>query len=204
MRRVFCFLTLVTCGDAFITRLNPRWPAHLPRVVLNAQPSEVSPGATITASWSGVSVPTSNDQIYLLPLGDAAHGPFVLGTYPTPVTGDGAMPIALPTTLAPGAYELRLYTTDPDRAPSLKQVARCEPFWIRDGPTFKGTLEWNHIFRLSVAGLSPGTYHVQATEGLNPPDWQVVGDLTVNAPEPTYFNDAFHNSRGGRFYRISK
>jgi hypothetical protein len=195
----------VTCGDAFVAKLANDGPTVEPAISLNVAPLEALPGGTVTATWAGIPNPTTDDQIYLLKLGGAGHGPFILGTFSTTGTAAGSVSVTLPSTLGPGAYELRLYTLDEDRAPLLKPVAGSEPVSILDMPaTVVSALEPGNVLHLRVSGLAEGTYHVEATERIEAPDWHVIGSLTPSASGKTDFTDPISTVRSGRFYRISK
>jgi len=68
------------------------------------------PGATITASWTGIAAPTARDWIGIFVPG-APNTPSLAWRYTTG-TASGSVPFAIPATLAPGTYELRLFSND--------------------------------------------------------------------------------------------
>ncbi|MFO1500459.1 MAG: hypothetical protein U1G07_19105, partial [Verrucomicrobiota bacterium] len=142
--------------------------------------------------------------IYLLKLGDPAHSFTVLETYRTTGADVGTVAVRLPSTLAPGAYEFRLFTVDPDRAPLLKEIARSEPLSITDTPGLVATVEGGQLLRLAAAGLPPRSYRVEATEQLDRPDWQVIGSLSVGGAGSSAFHEAIRPTRPTRFYRLSE
>jgi len=80
---------------------------------LGASPSSVMPGATITASWAAIGVPSASDWIGIYVPG-APHGPNQpsLAWRYTTGTASGSVPVTIPATLAPGTYELRLFSNN--------------------------------------------------------------------------------------------
>ncbi len=79
-----------------------------PGAGLNANPASLAPGGTLTANWSGVCAPTSGDWIGFFAPG-AANSAYVAWRYTTG-TASGSAPLTFPATLAPGTYELRLFS----------------------------------------------------------------------------------------------
>src|SRR5262249_1513851 len=81
---------------------------------LSASPSSVTTGqgvsATVTATWSSISAPTSTDWIALYPVG-AADNAFISYRYTTG-TASGDAPFTVPSTVAAGTYELRLFSNN--------------------------------------------------------------------------------------------
>jgi subtilisin family serine protease len=80
----------------------------LPPVSLATSPSTVIPGATVTASWTGIAAPSAIDWIGLFVPG-APNTPSLAWRYTTG-TASGSVPLTLPATLAPGTYELRVFS----------------------------------------------------------------------------------------------
>jgi len=80
----------------------------LPPATLAASPSTVMPGATITASWTGIAAPTTADWIGIYVPG-APNQPSLAWRYTTGAAS-GSVPFTIPATLAPGTYELRLFS----------------------------------------------------------------------------------------------
>jgi hypothetical protein len=74
---------------------------------VSVTPSPVAPGGTITVTWAGIATPTATDWIALVPI-NAAEQTYVAWTN---LNGhaSGSMPYALPSAIAAGTYELRLY-----------------------------------------------------------------------------------------------
>jgi subtilisin family serine protease len=74
---------------------------------LGASPTSVTAGGSVTVNWSGVCAPTSRDWIGLFAPG-ASNTSYLAWRYTTG-TSSGSLPLTIPATLAPGAYELRLF-----------------------------------------------------------------------------------------------
>jgi hypothetical protein len=86
-------------------------------VILSATPSTIAAGGIVTAAWSQIESPTPVDWIglYAPSADDTAFLAWVYaGCAQTPgaAKATGACPLSLPGALAPGSYELRLYTSD--------------------------------------------------------------------------------------------
>src|SRR6185369_9579440 len=105
--------TFQTCGNAFVTCVTADGLGITPAVSLTVSP-EVLGGGSVTAVWSGIPSPTTDDMIQLFRLGDSGHGPFVLTNYHTTGVAAGTLPLPLPPTLPSGSYDFRLLGTDPD------------------------------------------------------------------------------------------
>jgi Calx-beta domain/Right handed beta helix region len=84
---------------------------------LAVSPNSIAPGGTVTATWSGIASPTATDWIGLYQPG-AAGAAYIDWIYvscsQTAMTprASGSCPFVLPSNLAPGPYELRLYAAD--------------------------------------------------------------------------------------------
>ena len=65
---------------------------------------------TVTATWSGIAAPTSTDWIGLYPTGASDQYTSRISWRYTTGTASGSVPYTIPATLAPGTYELRLFT----------------------------------------------------------------------------------------------
>jgi len=77
---------------------------------LSVSPTSVSAGGFVTAPWSGICAPTGADWIGLYRPG-APDSPSLAWRYTTG-TASGSVPFTIPATLAPGTYELRLFSND--------------------------------------------------------------------------------------------
>jgi hypothetical protein len=73
-------------------------------------PSPVAPGANVTVTWAGMPAPTTKDWLALVPL-NAPDASYVARVYLSGRTDD-SMPLVLPSTLAPGQYEARIFGND--------------------------------------------------------------------------------------------
>ena len=84
---------------------------------LTASPTSIAPGGTLTATWNGITSPTSTDWIGLYQPG-AANTAYIDWIYvscsktPGSPRASGSCPFAVPASLAPGTYVLRLLASD--------------------------------------------------------------------------------------------
>jgi len=76
-------------------------------VTLDVSPTSVPQGGILTATWSGISPPSSSDWIGLYASG-APNSPVTTYRYTTG-TASGNVPFTIPSNLAPGTYQLRLF-----------------------------------------------------------------------------------------------
>jgi hypothetical protein len=84
-----------------------------PAATLSVSPTSIAAGGTVTASWSNIASPTTKDWIGLYLVG-APHGsanPALAWRYTTG-TASGSVPFVIPTTVAAGTYELRLFANN--------------------------------------------------------------------------------------------
>jgi hypothetical protein len=119
------------CGDVFVAKITAGGPGVVPPVSVTVTPAAVAPGATVTATWAGVPRAGADNHMRLYTLGSPDGYPGeILAWWPTTGAAAGTEALALPDGLAPGWYELRLYSSDPEY-PSLPQmVARSEPIRV--------------------------------------------------------------------------
>jgi hypothetical protein len=75
---------------------------------LSASPTSVVAGGSVSVTWSCISAPTTRDWIGLFAPG-APNTSYVAWRYTTG-TASGSVPLTIPATLAPGTYELRLFS----------------------------------------------------------------------------------------------
>ena len=84
---------------------------------LTETPATIARGGSVTASWSGIAAPTARDWIGLY-LPSAANTSFAnwiyvsCSTTPGSARASGSCPFSVPTTTAPGTYQLRLLAND--------------------------------------------------------------------------------------------
>jgi hypothetical protein len=69
-----------------------------------------APGGTLNATWSGIGTPTVKDWLGLYAAG-APDTAYLAWRYTTGTTS-GSVPLALPSSLNPGTYELRLFANN--------------------------------------------------------------------------------------------
>ena len=85
----------------------------LPPATLVTTPNSVPPGGTITAVWNGIAAPTVKDWIGLYVPGSPQGSSFPsLAWRYTTGSASGNVPLVIPGALAPGTYELRLFSND--------------------------------------------------------------------------------------------
>jgi hypothetical protein len=98
---------------------------------LSASPTTVSPGGSITATWSGIATPTSTDWIGMHTPG-APNTSYVAWRYTTG-TAAGSVPFTIPTGIAFGTYQLRLFAQN-----GYTLLATSNNFTV--GPSVSGTV----------------------------------------------------------------
>jgi beta-propeller repeat-containing protein len=126
------------CGDAFVTKITGGGPGVTAAISIVAAPADVAAGGVVSATWAGIPTPTASDNIQLYTLGSTAfNSSEIVAWWPTTGTAGGTLPLLLPADLAPGSYELRLSSPDPEVPALGKLIARSEP--IRVGPTAPST-----------------------------------------------------------------
>jgi len=126
--RGICDFFGTPCGDAFVTKIAAGGPGVVPAVSVSVTPLEVAPGGTLTATWAGITTPSSSDRLALVSLGTTSDES--LEVWPTTGAGSGSIDLTLPDILLPGTYELRLLT---DVNFLLTTLARSSPFNITRG-----------------------------------------------------------------------
>jgi hypothetical protein len=75
---------------------------------VSRSPSTVPAGGSITASWSGLCVPTTSDWIALAQVG-APNNQYVASQFTNTTATSGGMTFAIPSNVQPGTYELRFF-----------------------------------------------------------------------------------------------
>jgi RHS repeat-associated protein len=83
-------------------------PSPTPSASLAARPARIPAGGVISAQWAGIQSPTGADWIgvYVPASADSAN---LITPVLTTGLASGQVSVAIPTTLSPGAYELRLF-----------------------------------------------------------------------------------------------
>ena len=119
---------------------------------LGASPTSIAAGGSVTATWSGICAPTSTDWIGLFAPG--APNTTYLTWRSTTGTASGSVPFTIPAWLAPGTYELRLFSnggfTRLAVSSGITVVAPCTGTSLSAGPTSIGpggsvTAAWSGI-----------------------------------------------------------
>ena len=95
----------------------------VPPAALSVTPSSIGQGGTVTATWSGIATPTASDWIGLFVPG--AVNTAYLAYRSTTGTASGNVPFSIPGTVAPGTYELRLFTNN-----SYVRIGTSNPFSV--------------------------------------------------------------------------
>src|SRR2546425_34131 len=95
---------------------------------LSVSPTSVAAGGTVTATWSGIAAPTPGDWIglYVPGSGNSAYLAWIyVSCSPSPgaPSAAGSCPFTIPSGLAPGSYELRLYANN-----TYTRLATSNPF----------------------------------------------------------------------------
>jgi len=156
------------------------------------------------AHWAGIPAPSSSDRILLFKLGHVADIWLFVPTFATTGEAEGTLLLPLPDDLAPGSYELRLMTPNPDATALLKVIARSEPLTVTRRITLIPVLGAGNSLRFRLVGAEPRTYNVEAAQNLVPADWRVVGTLTVQTGDTPEFSQSITSTDQVRFYRVSK
>ena len=86
-------------------------------VTLSESPTTVATGGTITATWSGIATPTARDWIglYTPSAGNTSYIDWIYvscSKTPGSARASGSCSFVVPTTVAPGTYQLRLFAND--------------------------------------------------------------------------------------------
>ena len=135
-------------------------------VVLTASPSSIAPGGTLTATWNGITSPTSTDWIGLYQPG-AANTAYIDWIYiscsktPGSPQASGSCPFVVPASLAPGTYALRLLAND-----GFSQLSASNNFTV--------TSNGNPTLTASPTSIPPGGMLTAAWNGIASPsstDW---------------------------------
>jgi hypothetical protein len=102
---------------------------------LSTSPTSVPAGGSVTATWSGICAPAGADWIGLFAPG-APNTSYLAYRYTTG-TASGSVPFTIPATLAPGTYELRLFSNGgyTQLAVSSFTVAACTSGSLSASPT---------------------------------------------------------------------
>ena len=116
------------CGDAFVAKITAGGPGAVAATRVSVTPTETVPGGTMTATWAGVQIPTTDDFLLLFALGSGSET--YVAYWPTGGAAAGTMTFTLPVGLASGSYEIRVLSTDPDFYNLPEAVARSRPIHV--------------------------------------------------------------------------
>ena len=122
-----CGGVVFLCGDAFVTKVAATGPGVAQAMTVGMTSTRAVLGATIEAAWTGIPAPDACDRIGLYQLGRSDEQFEVWGGWETTGAASGTTPLALPATLGPGWYELRLWSGDYSR---FTPLARSKPFQL--------------------------------------------------------------------------
>jgi hypothetical protein len=121
-----CFDTIYGCSDAFVTKIDASGAGATQATWVKMASAAARVGTSIAAQWSGLAGPTAWDWIGIYPLGHSDQPYEIWGGWYTTGTSAGTIQMPLPATLAPGWYELRLWSDNDFWGP----VARSTPFQV--------------------------------------------------------------------------
>jgi Beta-propeller repeat len=138
-----CDVLGTPCGDAFVAQVTADGPGVLPPVSLIVATYEYVAGRNnMKTTWAGLPAPGPNDHFRLSPLGDVSGDlEKVAAWWPTNGAAAGQMALRLPEGVAPGEYEMRLISTDPNFYGLPTVVARSEPVHVVDSIVTSPTVE---------------------------------------------------------------
>ena len=91
---------------------------------LSTSPTSVAAGGTVTATWAGIPSPTAVDWLGLYTPGTSDTAYLAWRYTSGPASGNG--PFTIPSTLAPGTYELRLLSNN-----GFTRLATSNTFTVR-------------------------------------------------------------------------
>src|SRR5581483_2325611 len=143
-------------GTAASVNVPPSGPA------ITASPSLVTSGLPITATWSGISSPTSQDWIAVFASSGVADTGTRVAWRFTNGAASGSLPITIPAGTAAGAtYELRLFSNN-----SFTKLATSSPFTVNAASVSE-----------SPSPVNPGLAMTASWSGISSPtsqDWIAV------------------------------
>ena len=109
-------------GSAQVTVINPAGggTSNALAFIINAlsvSPTTIPAGGTVTVTWSGIANPTATDWIglYVPAAADSAYIDWIYvscSKTPGSARASGSCPFTVPSSLAPGAYQLRLFANN--------------------------------------------------------------------------------------------
>jgi glucose/arabinose dehydrogenase len=144
---------------------------------LSVRPTSAVPGSTVTATWSGINSPSPTDWMGLYAAG-APDTAFLEWDYvscsrtPTTAQAAGSCPLTLPSGLAAGSYELRLFSNN-----GFVRLAASEAL----------TVAANLSFSVMPTSVPMGGTVTATWSGISAPtatDW--IGLYAAGAPDTAY------------------
>jgi hypothetical protein len=164
--------------------------------ILTASPAVVVPGGTVTATWSNIGAPTAKDWFTIAATGAPENG-YVAWAYTTG-TGSGSRDIVFPKWVAPGTYELRLYSNDTWKRLAVSNSFTVPAVTLNIGPATVApggtlTVTWQNVgqpfkkdwFSLNPVGATDGNW-LAWSYGSGQMDGSIPFALPVNLPPGTY------------------
>jgi hypothetical protein len=169
------FVTAVICG--VLTSVGQAQSI----ATLSVSPTTVAPGDTVTATWSGIGAPSATDWIGLYAPGtlEPAYIDWIYVSCtksPTSAQAAGSCPFTIPSTLAAGLYELRLFGND-----TAVQLTPSGGVYV--AVSVSATLS------VSPTTVAPGDTVTATWSGIGAPsatDW--IGLYATGAPDPAYID----------------
>jgi len=175
---------------------------------ITVSPTSVAASAKVTASWSGISNPSSTDWIGLYAPGTADYNPanynFIEWTYVNCTTSrsngtgasSGSCPLVIPSTLSAGTYELRLFAND-----GYERLATSAPFAVSTAGVGQPSLTANPTNVApsgTVSAIWAGIASPTSLDwiGLYAPGTPDYGSANYNFIEWTYVNCTTSRSNG--------
>jgi hypothetical protein len=145
---------------------------------LVVSPSTVAPGGTVTITWAGIPTPSPSDWFSLNPVNssDLSYVTYVYGNG----QAAGSMTFTLPASLAPGTYDMRLFSNN-----SMNRLALSNVITVTaPAPTVAA----------SPISLSNGASLTVTWSGVTSPsvnNW--IGIYAAGAPDANYLSQTFTN-----------
>jgi hypothetical protein len=147
---------------------------------LAASPASLAPGGTMTVSWAGIQGPTPLDWLALVPL-NAADGTGVAWVYTSGRAAD-SVTFTVPSTLAAGKYDLRLFANNTQTRLALSNVITV----TAPGPSLS----------TSPVAVASGAKLTATWQGISSPsvnNW--VGVFAAGAADTNFIAQAFTNGQ---------
>jgi hypothetical protein len=128
-----CSFQNTPCGDAFVATLSSNASGPVPPVRVAAAPALLAPGDSVQVGWKGIATPTQDDHLRLCGLGSFGSSFCEVASSWSTGASAGTRSLPLPEDLAPGWYDVRLMSPDPEDLDIQKPIGRSDPFRV-SGP----------------------------------------------------------------------